>query len=148
MSKISYNQSDLARIARKLTSIPNNLEKLANVLSLFEHHACFFDRVIYVETMKQKINYFHDDYLAENVLGTDDIEEMFEEGKTSIYKLQSFFEFNHLGVSFDSKDGSIDFPFEDELDSIQRIADELEDVTKEMDEHISFLYYLFLGEEI
>ena len=77
------------------------------------------------------------------MLDADDIEEMFEEGKTSIYKLQWFFESNHLGVNFDSKEGCIDFPFEDEFDSIQRIPDELE----VMEEHISFLYYLFLGEK-
>lgn len=148
MSNNSYNHSDLACIARKLASIPNNLEKLANVLSQFERHAGIFEQVCFTTTIKQKVNAFHDNYLKENALDADDIEEMFNEGKTSIYKLQSFFESNSLGVSFDSKEGSIDFPFEDEFDSIQRIADELEEITKEMEEHISFLYYLFLGEEI
>lgn len=148
MSKISYNQSDLTRIARKIASIPNNLEKQANVLSLFERHAGIFEQVTFATTIKQKVNSFHDEYLKENVLDADDIEEMFEEGKLSIHKLQSFFESNHLNVSFDSTEGCIDFPFKDELDSIQLIADELEEITKEMGEHISFLYYLFLGEEI
>lgn len=148
MSKISYNQSDLARIARKFASIPNNLKKLANVLTRFERHADTFERVSFATTIRQKVNAFHDDYLTENALNADDIEEVFDEGQTSIYKLGSFFESNRLGVRFDPKEGSIDFPFEDELDSVQRIADELEETTKEMEEHISFLYYLFLGEDI
>lgn len=148
MSNISYNQSDLAHIASKLTSIPNNLEKLANVLSQFEPHAGTFEQVTFATTIKQKVNALHDNYLEENVLDADDIEEMFDEGKTSIYRLQSFFESNVLGVSFDSTEGSIDFPFENDFDSILRIADELEEMTKKMEEHISFLYYLFLGEEI
>lgn len=148
MSKISYNQSDLARIARKLTSIPINLEKLKIVFLRFERHIGTFERVTFAITFKQKVNTFHDDYLTENVLDADGIEDMFDEGTTSICKLQSFFESNSLGVRFNSKEGSIDFPFEDELDSIQRIANELKEMTKEMEEHISFLYYLFLGEEI